>query len=108
MGPILNSYGIMGVFLITNALLWTECHKSHYMTLNRNNQWKLQLATHTVQIKQQGGLCPTVAFSETCLKHRSVYTEGNFMNEIYNLNLLGIMLVYYFVPFIFSNPYPLF
>ena len=48
----------------------------------------------------QRELRPAVVFSKTSLKHRLVYTEGNFMelNYIYTLNLLGIMLLYCLVP----------
>jgi len=61
-----------------------------------------QLAVFTTE--RQRELLPAVAFSKICLKQRTVQTEGNLMkfNRIYttSINLLGTLLVYYFVSFI--------
>lgn len=92
MGPFLRGYKVMGVFLIfANTLLWTMHCKSHYATLNqlkqeqsgkaasRNLRCNLQLVLFTSE--QQHVFLPAEIFSKTCLKHRPVSTEGNFMNS---------------------------
>jgi hypothetical protein len=92
MGPFLSGYKIMGVYLIfVNTVLWAMHCKSHYATLNQLEQEQSgkaasrdlhcnsQLVLSTVQ--QQHVFLLAEIFSKTCLKHRPVSTEGNFMNS---------------------------
>jgi len=63
-------------FLIMNALMWTVYHKSHYMTLNRNTQWKMQFATHTVHNRAAGwvaavsGIFKNLRKAQVCVNWR--------------------------------------
>ena len=72
-------------------------------TISRSCNWHCKA-------ERQRELWPAAAFPKTCLEHRSVQTEGNFMKlcQIYTFNLFGLMLVYCTVPFIFNNPYLVF
>jgi hypothetical protein len=62
-----------------------------------------QLALFTTE--RQRELRPAVEFSKSCLKHSSLYLEGDIMklSYIYILNLLCVVLFYYFVRFILST-----
>jgi len=75
--PIINGYGCVVIFLtVVNARLWSASRKSRCTTSSRLQQ-QLSAEAATLQLslfttERQSELRPAVAFSKTCLKHRSV------------------------------------
>jgi hypothetical protein len=113
MSPILNNYGVKSVFVV-NAFQWTTRHKSHCVTLNHLEQelsteaatLNSQLATHAVRnraavwVVVSGGIFKNLLNAQVNVNWRQFE-----LSPIYTLSLLGVILLDYFVPFIFSNPY---
>jgi hypothetical protein len=92
-------------------------HKSHYVTLNHleqeqsveaatHNSQPPQLATHAVHSRVAvwvgggGGIFKNLLNAQASVNWRQFE-----LSPINTLSWLGIMLVDYFVPFIFNNPY---
>ena len=80
MGHILKCYGVVGVTqFVVNVLLPTARRQSLNATF-KSGHWKLRLATRALfTTERRREFRPEVTFSQTCLEHRSVQTEGNFM-----------------------------
>jgi len=107
MCPILDSYGVMGIFnsrthprvnrVSRNQLAGDVLSLAAYLLCCQHN-FRHLLAQFTTE--RQPLLRPVVAFSKTSFKHRSI--QINFMKLTLHLYLIVscIMLVYYFVPFI--------
>ena len=65
--------------IVVNVLLRTARRQSLNATF-KSGHWKLRLATRALfTTERRSEFRPEVTFSQTCLEHRSVQTEGNFM-----------------------------
>jgi hypothetical protein len=113
MGITINAYGVMDFFFNSkytvnrvSQVTLRDLESPGPGTVSESCNWQLALFT----TERQRGSRPAVTFLKTCLKHGSVLIEDNSVNWglIYTLNLLAILLAYYFIPFVFNNRYPLF
>ena len=110
MGPILNGYGVMGIFLIpVHALMWTaltELAEGWWLTVCIASINFASWLAHPVQFsyldtlgiaqfttERQPVLRPAVAFPKTSFKHRSVQIRDNF--TMLTLHLYFNCIMYY-------------
>jgi hypothetical protein len=110
MFPILDGYGVMGIFLIpVHALMWTASYeiiinagKVGWVGIRLASVYCMteQLARFTTE--RQPVLWPAVAFSKTSFRHTSIQINGNFKKLTLHLYFKCIM---YYAGLLFCSIY---
>ena len=107
MCPILDGYGVMGIFIYrkrprVNRVLRNQLFGWYIQLGGLSFCWSCneQLAQFTTE--RQPVLRPAVAFSKTSFKHRSIQIKGNFTKLTLHLYFKCIM---YYAGLLFCSVY---